>query len=186
MAPRRSTRGAVTCCVLGALLLGACSSQSADEQQRRRALLMPPDTRAQREARERKTRVFDDEGNLLESDQKVAGFLLPRGLSAPQRSEHQWFFKGEHVRMDALERYVTAHADFVQINRSADGSLAVFLGVRPKGGDPAALPLTMRLVKLKGAYDASALYLVEPMPQRKYLSESEVEAQLKAQKAHAD
>ena len=182
----RSRLGSVTLPVLlGTAILCGCSQQAAQEEQRRRVLLMPPDTRAERAERAQKARLFDDEGNLLESDRTVVGLLLPRGLSPAKQVEHQWYFKADHVPSEALEHYFEARLQGIDISRSIDGSLIVYKNVRPTG-DANAPPLTLQITKVRGAADASELYVREPPPAAPRLSASQVEAQLKALRAHAE
>ena len=69
------------CAALSSTAALGCSRRDAAQEEQRRVLLTPPDNKREREEAARKKQIFDEDGDLIPSEQSVAGLLLPRGLT---------------------------------------------------------------------------------------------------------
>jgi hypothetical protein len=181
-------------CVICSLLVlsgmsavaGCSGGGAADKVEQRRVLLRPPDSKRELEEQQRKLQVFDESGNLIPSEESVAGLLLPRGLSPGRQFEHEWYFTGLHVPAPALERYFAPRLQTNDITRSGDGAVLQFTGATIKA-DPKALGVTVRIVKMRGENDASELYIRQSLPPVTFHpSQAEVEAEMAKRRAHAE
>jgi hypothetical protein len=115
MRPRRAAglRGAcvvcvvcVACAVLASAPLG-CSCESSERAEQRRAVLAPRDLDRQRREAQEKTRLYDERGQLVPSDIKVAGVFLPRGLKQILVREREWYFDAA-LPLPKLQAYFSA------------------------------------------------------------------------------
>jgi hypothetical protein len=173
------------CAVLAGPAVFGCSRHETDQEEQRRALLTPPDNKREREEAARKKQVFDEDGDLIPSEQSVAGLLLPRGLTPSMHFEREWYFRSMEIPAEALERYFIPRVLTGAINHSQGGATE-FVAAKIKD-NPSAPPVTIRIVKLSGANSASELYIRQSVPAPLVRpKESEVEAQLKARREHAD
>ena len=170
--------------VCGTAELG-CSRRDAAQEEKRRMLLTPPDNKREREEAARKKQIFDEDGDLIPSEQSVAGLLLPRGLTPGQHDEREWYFRSMEIPAEALERYFLPRLLTGGVEHSQGGATQI-LSAKIKD-NPGALPVTIRILKLAGANAASELYIRQAMPSPTVRpKESEVEAQLKARREHAE
>lgn len=160
-----------------------CSRRQAEKEEQRRVLLKPPE-RPNPEQVARKAQVLDANGDVMPSDQMVAGVVLPRGLVLRSSSPPEWTYRGNQVPAAALERYFAARLVSNNIARSLGGSVT-FEVARPKD-DPKAPPITLRIVQLLGEKDATEIYIRQAIPGRPRPSQAEVEAQIEARRAHAE
>src|SRR3954471_22259899 len=99
-----------------------CSRRNAEQEEQRRVLLRPPDNKREREEAARKAQIFDEDGDLIPSEQSVAGLLLPRGLTPGLHFEREWDFKSLETPADALERYFLPRLLTSGINHSQSGA----------------------------------------------------------------
>jgi len=162
--------------------LGAAAGCSREQEERKRQLLTPRSSKAEIAARRQANRIFGDDGELLESDQKVVGLVLPKGLTPERTLDNHWFFRGEHVPADALARYFQRRLNSTTIERS--GAAVVFGGAVPKD-NPAALRLRVQIVRLRGSGNASQLYIRQSVPYQPTTA-TEAAARIEAQRKYAD
>jgi hypothetical protein len=174
---------ALTLCgvLLGASTAG-CGGCGSDQEERKRALLTPRTSKAAIAARRQEQRLFGDDGELLESDQKVAGVTLPKGLTPERAMDNHWFFRAEHIPAAALVRYFQKRLNSMTLERS-EGAV-VFGGAVPKD-NPAALRLRVQIVQLRGSDHKSQLYIRQSVPYQP-LPASEAAARIEAQRKYAD
>lgn len=173
------------CAALSGTAALGCSRRDAAQEEQRRVLLMPPDNKREREEAARRKQIFDEDGDLIPSEQSVAGLILPRGLTPGMRFEHEWYFRSMEIPAEALERYFIPRVFTGEINRSQGG--ATELVAAKIKDNPSAPSVTIRIIKLSGANSASELYIRQSVPAPLVRpKESEVEAQLKARREHAE
>src|SRR5436190_1089342 len=126
----------------GVSIAAGCSRARKDEQKHLRALLAAP-PRPDPQALARQSQILDEHGELIASDQVVAGLTLPRGLTQVMSFPHEWYLKGRQVPAEALERYVLARISPREINRSRGGAVT-FTAAQLKE-DPSAQPIFVRI-----------------------------------------
>ncbi len=110
-----------------ALALAACGSTESDESASARAAEAPATVAA-----EEPDPLFDAEGNLLESDERVAGMVLPRGfedMGTDRPRQHD--YSGVDVEIDALVAYLGVRLVTGAVDRIGGG--AVFRDALPRG-----------------------------------------------------
>jgi hypothetical protein len=161
-----------------------CKHKRADVVEARRELLTPPKTQQNVEEQQRKQQVLDADNELIPSEQVVAGIVLPRGLTLYASSEHDWDWKAHHVRADALERYFATHLLGASVGRSQGGAVS-FDGGHSKDNPNGPL-VWVRILRLRGSSEESEVFIREAKPSRPRLSAAEAEAQIQAQRAHAE
>jgi hypothetical protein len=142
-----------------ALLLSAahgCSEDPVVEQ--RRELLQGRDRR--KEAREavEKARVRSQAGDLLPSETKAAGIVLPRGFALKYSFEHRWYFDGD-LPMKKVEEYFSRRLQFDLVNHISAQELEL-TQAREKA-DPAMAPVFVRLEPVPGRATATRIQVVE-------------------------
>lgn len=174
--------GAFLCA--GLALSGCKRKQEPDAAEQRKALLTPRDQRQDREEFARKTQVFASDGDLLPSDQVVAGVVLPRGLALVSSFPHEWTYHANHVPAPALERYFNARLITNNLTHSVDGAVGIDMA-RVKD-DPNAPPVTLRIYRLRGELDASEVHIRQAVPGTPGKTEAQVQAEMAAKRAHAD
>jgi hypothetical protein len=164
-----------------AATVAACRAKH-DVEEERRALLKPAPVQSDEEQR-RKQQVFDTDGTVLPSDQMIAGVVLPRGLHLYASSEHDWDFMADHVPAKALERYFAPRLQSQGVTHSLSGAVE-FERAQPKDDLKAPL-LSLRIVTLRGATDASEVFIHQTVPGKVVPNQAQVEAQLQALREHA-
>jgi len=143
--------------------LAAASCTSHDAEQRaeaRRQLLRAENLEQQRRDALAAQRLSDANGNLLPSNEKLAGIVLPRGYKPKFVYEREWTYDGE-LPFHKLEQY------FLQ-NLSADiahpsGMLTRFVRARPVG-EPNAQPVLLEVSPVPGREDWSRIHIQQPAP----------------------
>jgi hypothetical protein len=164
--------------LLGIVLVHASAGcrhrQAVAPEERKRELLKPPDVQREQAEDERKRQLIDQEGDLVPSDQIVAGVVLPRGLLLRSLAPPEWTYRGEHLPPAALERYFTARLLTSEITRTKDGMVTFDLA-QPKD-DPKAPPITLRITRLMGAESTTEVYIRQTVPGRERPSQAEAEA----------
>ncbi|MFI5306288.1 MAG: hypothetical protein ACHQ53_02985 [Polyangiales bacterium] len=154
-----------------------------DLVEERRALLKSAPVQSDPEEQRRKQQVFDADGTVLPSDQMIAGVVLPRGLRLYASSEHDWDFMADHVSAKALERYFAPRLHSQGVTHSLSGAVE-FERAQPKDDLKAPL-LSLRVVALRGANDASEVFIHQTVPGKVVPPQAQVEAQLQALRDHA-
>lgn len=182
---RGNARQWLLCAVLAGSSLFGCSRRDAAQEEQRRVLLAPPDNKREREEAARKKQIFDEDGDLIPSEQSIAGLILPRGLTPGMHFEHEWYFRSMEISAEALERYFLPRVLTGAVNHSQGGATE-FVAATIKD-NPSAPVVTIRILKLAGANSASELYIRQSVPAPLVRPKaSEVEAQLKARREHAE
>lgn len=172
------------CAVLGSSVLCACSSDSVDpKEQIRRDVLRTNDLAAERRKRLEAMRRTDDHGNLLPSDTKIAGVVLPRGYRPKLVLENEWQYEGEYS-YSRLATYITAQLDFKEAQRPNPSTLT-FVQARTKG-DSQMKPVSVTISPAPGRPDWSSLQIrsFPPLPERR-MTKEEIEAELALRRQNA-
>jgi hypothetical protein len=166
------------------LCAGACGDDRPSEAEARRAVLRPPDEAKIREERRADTRITDEHGALLPSEQVVAGVALPRGFTPVLTLERAWYYRSRSATFAQVDHYFLKRLDSREIRRS-DREVE-FVTARPKGV-PGATPV---LVRIRNAPDDPAqreIYIELPRPSpRVRPTEAEVRAQIEARRKFAE
>jgi len=107
---RRSIRASFAGLVLAALgcgALGAGCEGQREEQVRKRYrqnLLVAEDRKRKRDEMREATRVQDARGAMIASEERVAGIILPRGLTLRLGAARQWYYETA-VPIEAVRAY---------------------------------------------------------------------------------
>ena len=160
--------------------LGACGK---DEDEQRRALLKPVDMRQKRIAEREKKKLFDEAGELIPSDQKVAGLTLPRGVELYRSFEYEWYLEAKHIDVPPLERYFSARLDPLGIEHNNNTVTFTDAYLRD---DPRARRVTVRLARMIGHTTTTDVYISQVPPPRVFKSGKDAEEQLEAMRKRAD
>jgi hypothetical protein len=163
---------------------GGCSDKKTEEVEKRRELLVPQDLHAKRAAAEEALRIMDAEGNLLPSTTRVAGVLLPRGVSVVSAYEYDWYCEGK-VPLRKLDAYLRAHLVIGEEGRTATGRVELF---QAKPTDlPDAKGVYVSFYEKAGRSDMVRMYIRTPRPVPDHFpTPAEVQAQMEARANHAD
>jgi hypothetical protein len=170
--------------LLACCMFAACSHRREDEDDKRRALLTPQDLPAKRDTAREAARLFDAAGNLIPSETKVAGLLVPRGMTLVVAPEHEWYFDGP-LPLPKLEKYLREHLEIHDEDHSIPGRID-FAESRPRD-TPAPTPTFVSFYPKPGRPELSQLYIHEYVPRHQHLCPAAAaQAQMAARKAHAD
>jgi len=142
-----------------ALLLTAadgCNKDPVVEQ--RRELLQGRDRK--KEAREavEKARVRSQVGDLLPSETKAAGIVLPRGFALKYSFEHRWYFDGD-LPMKKVEEYFSRRLQFDLVNHISAHELEL-TQAREKA-DPTMAPVFVRIEPIPSRPGATRIQVLE-------------------------
>lgn len=146
-------------CILVLLLSGACGE---DE------VITPPDRVEEPEAPVRapgETRtddfLYDAEGNLRESEESVAGLVLPRGLELDRENERRHVYRSSVPRPKLLAyfgpRLFTGSVDPI-------GTGAIFRGATVQGAVGSTVRLDVSILQT-GANSRIEIYELPPIPE---------------------
>ncbi|HEX2675146.1 MAG TPA: hypothetical protein VHM19_00865 [Polyangiales bacterium] len=176
-----------TCFALGvACLLGAssgCHRKSQDDE-RRRAVLKPVDLHDKERELYEKMRLYDDQGNLLASDVKVAGMNLPRGMTQTFVLEREWYFDGP-IPPNKVDAYLHAHLEIGQISWPSNNT--VEYAMSKVKDTPDSPPVLVRLFPSPGRGGSVRLYIRQAAPAPTHWpSEAEVQAQMALRQQHSE
>lgn len=175
-------RAAVALGLLAAVSSG-CSG-NYERQEARRNVLRSQDSIVKQKAALERTHMHDEHGTLLESEKKVVGIVLPRGV------KERYAFGGQHwydapTSLEQAAKYFAEHLDFARDTRPANGPVT-FLGARAKG-DAEAPIVTVTLQNVAGHEELVRIAIRERRPTlNKGLSDDEVQAQMRARAAVAE
>jgi len=159
-----------------------CSMQNEQEVQQR-ALLMPPPPAQKFNDESKKRELYDAHGELLSSDESVAGLQLPRGLTLQRTFENEWYFESQVATSAALDRYISDRLSPTEVERGK--GFVAFKGALVKA-NPKARALTVLISAITGSSTTSEVYIRQAELSRKYVSGAEAEAQLRARREFAD
>jgi hypothetical protein len=104
----------ITIVLIFLFVLGACSGETKREQ--RRELLRVPKAKTQKPVRTTPFNWFDEKGNLLPSEQQIAGLKLPRGLKLKRETELRHFYETS-IPANKLHWYFSARIKTAKIKR---------------------------------------------------------------------
>ncbi len=157
-------------------LVGCSSGRSAEDDD---GPVLPPPSQTQTRQAETPP-LYDAEGNLLESNQVVAGLTLPRGLE-PVRSEPRLHVYTSRVPTDKVARYFGVRLLTGQVVRIGQGAIFKAADVRDVRGGSIKLEVSV----LSGSAAPTRVEIIElpPVPEHP-LSDQEVRALLR--QSHAN
>src|SRR5262245_50634773 len=89
----------LVCAALGCVAAAGCGRE-AEKEQLRRELLEPQDSQQIAADKRLERQLFDEKGDLLQSEQKVAGVYLPKGLKLEQQLERRWLYSSSEAPPD--------------------------------------------------------------------------------------
>lgn len=147
-----------------ALLAAGCGREQASVEEQRRELLRPPDLEKLATERREEARILSEDGELLESDEVVAGVRLPRGFTLRLALEHEWYYRSRHVRFEALDRYFQTRLTTTRIERSEH--TVRYDAAKPRGQESASgVPfVTVRIGAAPGESGVQEIYIRRPPP----------------------
>lgn len=166
--------------VLFVLLVGACTDDAAERRsEAQRALLRPPDVEKLREQKREAVRIVSEQGELLESDEVVAGVRLPRGFKLVHSLANEWYYRSRGVTLEQLDRYFQSRIESYRIERSPH--TVVYEAARPRN-TPGAEFVTLRIGVAASDRSAKEIYIRRPDPtaRRPLLSDAEIRAEIEA------
>lgn len=134
-----------------------CSREQRRQEDQRRALLTPSDYRQKLQEEEGKRQLVDDDGELIPSDQTVAGLLMPRGLGDVRAVENRYYFTSSRVSFEALDRYFAKRLFTGRIERESPDSVA-YIGANIKA-DPKALKVNVRISRIVGSENSCEVFI---------------------------
>jgi len=141
------------------LAVAGCKSEETEHRaQQRRQLLLGQDLDKARDDRFNKTRLMDEQGNLLPSETEVASVLLPRGFTAKFTYEYEWYYDGP-LPLDKLEKYFRERVAVDSVQNTPEGLL--FAVKQPKD-KPGLVALT--IYATPGRSDWSRIHIRQPPP----------------------
>lgn len=157
--------------------LSGCSSEAEDQKaQMRRDVLRANNLGAERRKQFDAVRLTDDNGNLIPSNQKVAGIVLPRGFTPKFKMDSEAYFDGE-LPYGKLTKYFTEQLDFMHVERPNNSTLR-FVNVRTKG-DSEMAPVTITISPVPGMLHWSRIRVLIPQPLPERLqTKAEIDAEL--------
>jgi hypothetical protein len=136
-----------------------CSRSDREEQQRR--LLQTEQRTLARNQRIESHRVLSPEGDLVPSETKVAGLVLPRGFETKFTDPHAWTYDG-HFSRAKVQAYFEKRVTSTRVTQKPLGEVE-YLGVREKS-DPNMQGLLLRISPAPGKVEWTRVYIGEPVP----------------------
>jgi hypothetical protein len=162
--------------VLSVAAISGCSDPVDQKAQMRRDVLRANDLVAERKKQYDAVRTTDDRGNLIPSQQRIAGVAVPRGYTPKFTFDYEWYFDGEQPYAK-LATYFTEQLDFSNVQRP-NRSTMTFVQARSKG-DAQMKTVTVTISPVPGRDDWSRIRIVaqQPLPEHRQ-SFAEIEAEL--------
>jgi hypothetical protein len=184
----RSFAAVALSAALGCGLLGAgCGEQgrSEDEVRRdyRKALLAADDRRQQREQKHEETRVQDQRGALIPSGERVAGLLLPRGLSLRLSFEREWYYETT-LSAAALRAYFGPRLNTLEVVQGG-GDTVTYQNAVPRD-TPGAEHINVRIGPLPNQRDKTEVNIRMAPDATPPRSEAEARLELEMNAKYAD
>jgi hypothetical protein len=147
--------------VVGALAVNAAVGCSkADEQERR--LLQPDQRTRERNERIAAHRVLSQEGDLMPSETKIAGVVMPRGFDAKFTEPHAWTYDG-HFSQAKVQAYFDKRITSTRVTPKPLGEVE-YLGVREKS-DPNMTAVLMKVSPTPARPEWTRIWIGEPEPE---------------------
>jgi hypothetical protein len=145
------------------LLTGLGSSAAAcsrDPDGRQQLLAADGRDQARRQRAESK-RALSPEGELLPSETKLGGIVMPRGYEPKFEEKHAWTYDAE-VPVATARRYFERRLTTSSIQEKPLGEI-VFLGAREKS-DPNMPAALVKVMPMPTRPAGSRIYVAEPVP----------------------
>ncbi len=149
------------------ILAGALAANAAvgcskhDDAEQRRRLLQTEERARQRQVRSEARRVEGPDGELLPSDTKVGGIVMPRGFEQTYADPHAWTYDG-HFAQQKVQEYFEKR---LTVARKTNKPLneVEYLGVTEKSNPnmPAGL---VRISPHPSRPEYTRIYVGEPVP----------------------
>jgi hypothetical protein len=159
---------------------GCKSDDSANRDEQRRQLLRGQDLDKQRNEQFDKTRLTDEHGDLLPSETKIAGVVLPRGFNAKFTVDYEWYYDGA-LPLAKLEKYLRKQFDGALIKRPDAFSVEFS---RHTTRD--MLGVVLRIYPVPGREDWSRIHIQSSRPQPEHpLTAEEIQAELARRAANS-
>lgn len=166
--------------VLLLLLSVACDGGDAERRaERQRELLRPPDVKKLGAEQREAVRIVSEQGELLESDEVVAGVRLPRGFELVRTLPYAWYYHSRAVTFEQLDRYFQTRIISSRIERTT--STVRYDAAKPRD-NPEAPFVTVRIGTAGSDRTAREIYIRRPDPaaRRPLMSEAEVRAEIES------
>jgi hypothetical protein len=160
----RAAQGAWLCTASALLVVGCSSADDARRAEQRRQLLRGEDLEKSQQDRLNKLRLTTYDGDLLPSDTRMAGVVLPRGFALKFTFEYEWYYDGA-LPLNKVEKYFGQQLDFEAIERP-DAYSIVYAQAKTKG-DTAMKPVAVKIYPVPGRSDWSRIYIhaSKPLPE---------------------
>lgn len=152
-------RGLTLC--LGVLVAAAAAVGCRDSREDERKLLQTQDRARARQERIDKLRVLSAQGELLPSEAKRAGIVLPRGFEERSSHPHEWRYEGQYP-LTKVQAYFERRLNYVKVGKTEVGDLE-YLGAREKS-DPNATAAVLRMSEASDDSGSTTIVLSEPGP----------------------
>ena len=145
----------------GVLALQAALGCSRDDTlERRRQLLAATDRAQARKERIDKARVRSPTGDLLPSEQKVAGFVLPRGFTLKRSYPHKWIYDAR-LPQAKVEEYFDKR---LTVSKVPAGVGEVLYNEAREKSDPNHAPGWIRVLPTPSKEEWTRLIITDPVP----------------------
>jgi len=141
-----------------AAAVSGCRGDRAEQQRR---MLQTEDRARARAERLEKVREFGPKGELLPSDLKLGGIVMPRGFEMKFTDPHDWTYDGNFPQV-LVEEYFDRRLTHASAVKTELGELE-FRGVREKS-DPNMPAVRLRITPTPGRLDWTRIYIAEPAP----------------------
>jgi hypothetical protein len=148
--------------IIGALALhGAAACSHDDDAEQRRRLLEATQRAQARQERIDKQRVRSPEGDLLPSDTKVAGYVMPRGFELSHTFPHRWTFDAM-LPLKKVEEYFDKR--LAGGTKSRKEGLEIEWLLSTEKSDPNAVPGRIQIMPDPGRIEWTHIVVSEPDP----------------------
>ena len=161
--------------VLGCGALGAGCDSEADHaaqvrQDYRKGLLVAEDRRQKREDRRAATRAQDESGAMIASEERVAGIVLPRGLTLRLGVERQWYYETA-VPIEAVRAYFGPRLKTLAVVQGAADTVT-YEDAEPRD-TPGAERVSVRIAPLGNQRGKTEILIRQPILARPPATEAE-------------
>jgi hypothetical protein len=170
------------CLTLTLALASAACGDDADRE-RKRALLKPVAGKVKIAQAQEKRRIFDDDGELLPSGEKVGGVMLPRGLTLYRRVDQHSFYRTTEIKFEKLDSYFAEQLMSTTVERKPNA--VTFGGAVPKNALKSPR-LELSVTRLRGGPSSTEVYIRQSAGFKAAPPPDSPEAQLQSRRGFAD